>query len=312
MEYIKDLNLLDIDGFTSVTVGKFDGIHRGHEYLAKKIVADAKEHHRKSVVVTFDKSPRYTFGSDEEKKLKNLITNDERAMILNHIGVDYLVELPFTKDIISMEPKAFLEFLIEKIHMKYITCGPDFTFGCQGRGNALLLKEYESLFGYQSEVVEKLKDFTRDISSTFIREEIIAGNMEKANCLLGYQYFVYGEIVHGNHIGRKMKMPTINILPTSDKLLPPNGVYVSKVIIDKTSYTGVTNIGLKPTIEEEEKRMGVETHILDFEGDVYGKVAKVEFLKFVRPERKFSSLDELANQIADDTKTAKEYFEMLQ
>ena len=312
MEYIKDINLIQRIESTSVTVGKFDGIHRGHEYLAKKIVSDAKENHRKSVVVTFDKSPRYTFGSEEEKKLKNLITNDERAMILEHIGVDYLVELPFTNDIISMEPKAFIEFLVQKLGMKYIICGPDFTFGCQGRGNAGVLKEYESELGYKSEVVEKIKDLSRDISSTFIREEIVAGNMEKANLLLGYHYFVYGEIVHGNHIGRKMKMPTINIMPTSDKLLPPNGVYVSNVFIDGVCYNGVTNIGLKPTIEEEEKRMGVETHILDFEGDVYGKVAKVEFLKFLRPEKKFSSMEELSNQIALDTNTAREYFEMLQ
>ncbi|MCR4675239.1 MAG: bifunctional riboflavin kinase/FAD synthetase [Lachnospiraceae bacterium] len=297
-----------MDTDTSITIGKFDGIHRGHEFLAEKIVDDAKQNGRKSVVVTFDKSPRFSFD-DKEEEIKNLITNEERAMILENIGVDYILELSFTKEMMSMEPEAFLFFLCDKLHMKYLACGTDFTFGYKGKGSVSLLKEKEVELGYYADVVEKLKDVKRDISSTYIREEIGKGNIEKANDLLGYYYFVFGEIVHGNHIGRKMKMPTINILPTSDKLLPPNGVYVSKVIIEGVSYNGVTNIGLKPTIEEEEKRIGVETHILNFEGDLYGEIAKVDFLKFLRPEKKFHSLDELASQIQEDIKSAKAYFQ---
>lgn len=308
MEYIKDIDSFEITEDTSLTVGKFDGIHRGHEFLAHQIVVDAKKHGRKSVVITFDKSPRFTLGSVDEKLQKNLITNDERAMILESIGVDYLVELAFTKEMMAIEPEDFIEFLSQKFHMKYITCGTDFTFGYKGKGNVDLLKNLESVYGYEADVIEKIKDVSRDISSSYIREEIISGNIEKANRLLGYDYFVYGEIVHGNHIGTKMKMPTINILPTSDKLLPPNGVYCSRVWIDNKSYNGVTNIGLKPTIEEKEKRIGVETHILDFNGDLYGEVAKVVFLKFVRKERKFDSLEELSAQIAKDVEFAKEYF----
>ena len=308
MEYIKDIEQLHLEKDTSITVGKFDGIHRGHEYLAKRIVANAKEKGRASVVVTFDKSPRYTFGTSEEKKLKSLITNDERAMILSAVGVDYLVELSFTKEMMDMEPRAFLEFLCHKLHMKYITCGPDFTFGRKGLGNVSLLEELSKELSFEADVVEKIKDVSRDISSTYIREEIISGNIKKANELLGYDYFVYGEIVHGNHIGTKMKMPTINIHPTSDKLLPPNGVYVSKVLIDGVTYNGITNIGVKPTIKESKKRLGVETHIFDFHGDVYGETARVDFLDFVRPEKKFSSLDELTRQISEDIQNAKAYF----
>ena len=308
MEYIKDIEQLHLEKDTSITVGKFDGIHRGHEYLAKRIVANAKEKGRASVVVTFDKSPRYTFGTSEEKKLKSLITNDERAMILSAVGVDYLVELSFTKEMMDMEPRAFLEFLCDKLHMKYITCGPDFTFGRKGLGNVSLLEELSKELSFEADVVEKIKDVSRDISSTYIREEIISGNIKKANELLGYDYFVYGEIVHGNHIGTKMKMPTINIHPTSDKLLPPNGVYVSKVLIDGVTHNGITNIGMKPTIKESKKRLGVETHIFDFHGDVYGETARVDFLDFVRPEKKFSSLDELTRQISEDIQNAKAYF----
>ncbi|MCR5545230.1 MAG: bifunctional riboflavin kinase/FAD synthetase [Lachnospiraceae bacterium] len=306
MEYIKNIDDIEFEYETSVTVGKFDGIHRGHEFLAERIVENAEAFQRKSVVVTFDKSPRVSLENNAD--IKNLITNEERAMILDNIGVDYLVELSFTKEMMSMEPETFLQFLCEKLHMKYIACGTDFTFGHYGKGNVDFLREKANVLHFDVDVIEKLKDVTRDISSTYIREEIIKGNIEKANDLLGYYYFVFGEIVHGNHIGTKMKMPTINILPTSDKLLPPNGVYVSKVIINGVSYNGVTNIGMKPTIEEEKKRIGVETHILNFEGDLYGKIAKVDFLHFVRPEKKFSSLDELANQISMDIGFAKEYF----
>ena len=308
MEYLKGLSKLQFHKDTAVTVGKFEGIHRGHEFLVEKIVANAKEHNRASVLICFDKSPRYSFGTDEEKGLKSLITNEERVYVLEHAGLDYIVELPFTEELKSMEPEAFLQLLTDQFRMKYMTCGTDFTFGKKGRGNVALLEEVHADMGFELEVVTKLKDVFRDISSTYVREEIAIGDVKKANELLGYSYFVYGEIVHGNHIGTKMKMPTINILPTSDKLLPPNGVYVSNVIIDGETYRGISNIGLKPTVEEKEKHIGVETHIFDFDKDVYGKVAKVEFLDYIRPEKKFPSMEELSAQIVSDIEQAKAYF----
>ena len=308
MEYIKGFKDLKFHKDTSVTVGKFEGIHRGHEYLVKKIVSDAKKNGRESVLICFDKSPRYSFGTKEERELKSLITNEERVYVLEHAGLDYIVELPFTEEVKSMEPEDFLSLLTDTFCMKYMTCGTDFTFGKMGRGNVALLEELHEKMGFDLEVVTKLKDVTRDISSSYVREEILLGNVKKANDLLGYSYFVYGEIVHGNHIGTKMKMPTINILPTSDKLLPPNGVYVSNVIIDGNTYQGISNIGLKPTVEEKEKHIGVETHIFDFDKDVYGKVAKVEFLDFLRPEKKFPSMEELSAQILRDIEGAKAYF----
>lgn len=308
MEYIKDLSKVKFHKDCAVTVGKFEGIHRGHEYLVEKIVLNARAYDRLSVLICFDKSPRYSFGTEEEKLLKSLITNDERVYVLDNAGLDYIVELPFTEELKSMEPEAFLSFLTETFHMKYMTCGTDFTFGKMGRGNVALLEELHDSYGFDLEVVTKLKDISRDISSSYIREEITQGYVKKANELLGYTYFVYGEIVHGNHIGTKMKMPTINILPTSDKLLPPNGVYVSNVEIEGKVYHGISNIGVKPTVEEKEKHIGVETHIFDFDKDVYGKVAKVEFLDFLRPEKKFPSMEELSLQISDDVERAKAYF----
>ena len=308
MEYIKGLADLKFHKDTSVTVGKFEGIHRGHEYLVEKIVSDAKKNDRLSILICFDKSPRYSFGTEEEKSLKSLITNEERVYVLEHAGLDYIVELPFTEEVKSMEPEAFLQLLTNTFRMKYMTCGTDFTFGKMGRGNVELLQSVHEDMGFDLEVVTKLKDLSRDISSSYVREEILLGDVKKANELLGYSYFVYGEIVHGNHIGTKMKMPTINILPTSDKLLPPNGVYISNVIIDGETYHGISNIGLKPTVEENVKHIGVETHIFDFDKDVYGKVAKVEFLDFIRPEQKFPSMEELSTQICSDIECAKAYF----
>ena len=171
-----------------------------------------------------------------------------------------------------------------------------------------MLRDMAEELGYEVIVVKKIKEDERDISSTFVREEVELGHIEKANHLLGYPYFVCGKVEHGKEIGRTIGIPTINLLPPKEKLLPPFGVYVSKVLIDGKEYHGVTNVGRKPTIAGENP-VGVETHILDVAQDLYGKEVKVEFLKFVRPEQKFDSVESLKNQMQQDVATAKRYFQ---
>ena len=157
------------------------------------------------------------------------------------------------------------------------------------------------------EEIPEIQYHSRDISSTFIREDISLGKIKEANTLLGYPYFIWGQIIHGNHIGTKMGIPTINQIPPKEKLLPPNGVYITEVEIDHRLFHGITNVGKKPTVQDMGP-VGVETHILDFQGDVYEKEAKVLFLDYIRPERKFDSLDELKAQIKMDTKCALDFF----
>ena len=304
MEHISGIENINIEGFSAVTVGKFDGIHRGHGLLTKKLVGYAGKNDLSSVAVTFDISPRLKLNKEDEIG-QNIITASERAMLLGKEGVDFLLELEFTEALMTMEPEAFIEMLFEKLNMRYIICGTDFTFGYKGRGDVKLLKKLGEKMGFVTEVIEKIQSEKRDISSTYIREEILAGRIDKANALLGYDYFVYGKVVHGNRIGTKLDMPTINMIPTSDKLLPPKGVYLSRVALKDMMLTGVTNLGMRPTIDEEKKVLSVETHILDFSGDLYDKDVMVEFLRFIRPEKKFAGLKELKEQIKKDIKAAR-------
>ena len=304
MDYIKGIENYNNDSPSAVMVGKFDGIHRGHGLLTKKLTGHAKKRGLTSLAITFDISPRLKLKTDDTTD-KNIITANERAMLFEKEGVEAVLELEFTDELMSMEPEEFIRMLVDRCHMHYIICGTDFTFGHKGSGNVKLLQSLSKKLGFEVEVVEKIKDDKRDISSTYVREEILKGRIEQANSLLGYNYFVYGEVVHGRHIGTGMKIPTINMIPTSDKLLPPNGVYVSRVNIDGMLLTGVTNLGYKPTVEKEKKTLSLETHIIDYSGDLYGENIMVEFLRFIRPERKFESLDDLAKQVQNDIKAAR-------
>ncbi|MDD6194262.1 MAG: bifunctional riboflavin kinase/FAD synthetase [Lachnospiraceae bacterium] len=287
---------------TAVTVGKFDGIHKGHDILTRHLLRQ-EERGLQSLVVTFDVSPRLRLQKDMEKQL---ITNDERKNLLEKQGISYLAECSF-EDIMPLEPEAFIELLVQRYHMKYLVCGTDFHFGKKGRGDVKLLERLSADMGFELEVVEKLKAGEREISSTYVREEIAKGNVAKGNELLGYEYFIWGTVVHGNHLGTKIGIPTINLIPPEDKLLPKNGVYITRVEIDHRIYHGVTNVGVKPTIHGE-RQVGVETHILDFDQDIYERQVCITFLKHLRDEICFSSVDELKKQMQQDKKAAYEFF----
>ena len=207
-----------------------------------------------------------------------------------------------------MEAEAFIGKIARQLHVKCMVVGEDFRFGHQRRGDYRMLLAQEKQLGYQAIVVEKMQEDERDISSTFIREEIAAGNIAKANHLLGYRYFVTGEVVHGNQFGRTMGIPTMNQLPPEEKLLPPNGVYVTETVIGEKRYRGITNVGCKPTVGEKNP-IGVETHLFDFEEDVYGRIVTVEFLASVRSERRFSSVEELKSQMQRDIVCGRTFFE---
>lgn len=303
MKYIRDTTCFYIEEDTVVSFGKFDGIHRGHELLLEHLAAK-KSGGLKGVLFTFDIPPR---RSVEHTQAKVLTTNEEKMHLCGQRGIDYLVECPFTPEIMCMEAEDFIEKIVRQLHAKCMVVGEDFRFGHNRRGDYRMLLEHRERYGYEVVVVEKMKEDNRDISSTFVREEIANGNVEKANRLLGYPYFVTGVVKHGNQIGRTIGVPTINQLPPEEKLLPPNGVYVTEVYIDGARYRGVTNVGCKPTIEGDNP-VGVETHLLDFAADIYGKPVTVEFLSRVRGERKFESVDALKEQIQNDIAYVRAWF----
>ena len=301
MEVITALDYKMTDD-TAVTVGKFDGIHKGHDLLTEKLLQQEKTG-LKSLLFTFDVSPRIRLAKDNTKQL---ITNKERMNLLEKQGISYMVQCPF-EEIMSYEPEEFVKLLVNQFRMIYLVCGTDFHFGKMGKGDIFLLQKLSKKYDFRLEVVEKLKQDNRDISSTYVREEISKGNVSVANELLGYHYFIWGTVVHGRHLGTKIGIPTINLIPPENKLLPKNGVYVTLVEMEHKTYHGVTNVGTKPTVDGTGV-VGVETHILDFEQDVYEKKVCVYFLEHLRDEIRFESVEELKNQMSKDKKKALLYF----
>lgn len=304
MKYITKTLDFKIEEPTAVTLGKFDGLHRGHELLMQTVLDCSQKHQVASVAFTFDMPPR---NRVEEIIANVLTTNDEKQYIFEKQGIDYLIECPFTQAVMSMEPQAFIEWIAKSLNMKYVVVGDDFRFGHKRAGDYHTLQAYEKVYGYKTIVLDKLKDSNRDISSTYVREKISDGNIRKANELLGYNYFIKSEILHGKKLGRRIGMPTINMILPENKLLPPNGVYVTEVLVDGKKYMGVTNVGCKPTVSDE-RIVGVETYIDNFSQDLYGEKIVVSFLEFIRAEMKFDSIEDLKAQMESDIQVARKYY----
>ncbi|NLL73140.1 MAG: bifunctional riboflavin kinase/FAD synthetase [Clostridiales bacterium] len=287
-----------------VTLGKFDGLHQGHQMLIDKVMS-FKDQGYTSVVFTFLYHP-YNILLDSEFKL--IYTEEEKVKKLSRTNLDILISYPFTGETMALEPEDFIKnILIEKLDAKVIVVGNDFRFGHKRRGDVELLKSMESVYGYKVISFEKKCWHDKVISSSAIREELSKGNMESVNYMLGSPYSIYGKVLHGRKIGRTLGMPTTNLIPSSNKLLPPCGVYVTRTIVNNVSYPGMTNIGYKPTVGKEEEK-GVETYMFDFDGDLYGKEIEVEILAYERPEIKFDSLEELKVTMEKDLMFGRKYF----
>ena len=303
MIYTTQVPHLDQKVRSCITLGKFDGLHRGHQKLIERI-KEKRGKNCKAVVFTFDVSPKsYILHTPP----KYLLTYEERRELAENLGVDILAECPFTEELMHMEPEAFVkEYLVDGLHGEYLAVGPDFRFGYQRKGTPQLLKELGEKYGFRTEILEKEKYKDKDISSTYIREELDQGHIEEVNRLLGYPYFTKGEIVHGRQLGRTIGIPTANLIPPSEKKLPPNGVYITESMIQGKTYQGITNVGYKPTVKEN--FLGVETYLFSCNADLYGQEAEVKFYRYLRPEIKFASLEELKNQMMKDIQKGKDYF----
>lgn len=307
MEYIAGNTEFQLKN-SAVTLGKFDGIHLGHQYLIDQVISH-KELGLTAVMFSFLFHP-YNLFSDKE--FQQIYTEEEKAVQLSQTGLDVLVAYPFTKETRSIEPEDFIKkILVEKLDAKIIVVGNDFRFGHKRRGDITLLQQYADTYGYKVIACEKKRWHDHIISSSAIRAELKEGNMEAVNAMLGHPYRIRGEVLHGRKIGRTLGMPTTNITPPTNKLLPPCGVYPSKTLVDGTDYFGVTNIGYKPTVGAETSK-GVETYLFDFDQDLYGKVIEVELMKYERAELKFDTLEELKEKMKADIVCAKKFFNIEQ
>ncbi len=276
-----------------ITLGKFDGVHRGHRALIDRVLA-YKEQKAVKAVFAFDTAPM------------TLLSKKERRQMLNDMGIDLLIECPFVPEIITMEPELFVkQILVEQLKAVHIVVGADYRFGYRRAGNVHLLSSLGEKYGFTVEIVDKVMDGDREISSTYIREILADGNLEKVNALLGYEFFITGEIVHGRQVGRTIGIPTTNLIPPKEKLLPPNGVYVTRTTAGEHTYYGMTNIGCKPTVEGS--FIGVETFLFDCKENLYGKNEVVRLQHFIRPEKKFESLEALRTQLNQDENNIRTY-----
>lgn len=304
MQYIRGMEPWGSFDAAAVTLGKFDGLHRGHLKLIERVQSYAGKD-IKSVVFSFDMVP---FFKEKGLNKKNLMTSEEKRLFLED-RADCLIECPFVEDIYTMEAENFIkEVLADQLHAKYIVVGTDFHFGHNKRGDIHMLRQYENVYGYKLDVVEKEMYASRDISSTFIKEEVEKGNIELVEKLLGRPYFIAGNVKHGNRLGRKLGFPTMNIMPPEEKLLPPNGVYICSVSAGGNIYRGIGNIGCKPTVSDNNVT-ALEVFLFDYEGQAYGQQIEVRLLSFVRPELKFSSVGELQERVNQDIENGKKYFE---
>lgn len=285
-----------IEEETAVAIGKFDGIHKGHEKILRELLAK-KSKGQKTAVFTFDTPPASVFYG---KKQKILTTNIEKRAMLAGFGIDYLIEFPFHEKTAAISAEDFIEdILVQRLHMKSVIAGTDCRFGHKGLGNRELLRKYGETYHYDTVIVDKEFYMDEPISSSFIRSAIEEGSVETANEMLIYPYSLLGEVVHGRKFGRTLGMPTVNLIPEENKLLPPNGVYMSKVSCNGILYDGITNIGCKPTVNGDIQN-GVETYLYRFNQDVYGDIVAVSLLAFIRPEMKFPSVEDLKQQMQTD------------
>ncbi len=298
MTIIKSLEEINNIGDSFVTIGNFDGIHKGHMKLIKKTVEEANYKGCKSIVFTFENHPITYFRTNS---IKNIITNDEKIKILKSLGVDIVLMIPFDEYMTKISTVEFVKnILIDKLSCKKIIVGHDFTFARNKEGNCIILKELGKVYDIEVEIIKPIKIEGIRVSSSHIRKLIELGKVDDIKKFLGRNYYLKGEVIHARKIGRTIGFPTANLKINKDLIVPKNGIYAVKVYLENREFYGAANIGHNPTVNG--KTLSIETHILDFEEDIYGDIIKIEFLKRIRDEKKFNSLDELKNQLSEDVK----------
>lgn len=291
-----------------MALGFFDGIHVGHAALINKIKQRAEETGAEPAVLTFDVHPDNLVF----KKTVPLINSaEDRENILSRcFGIDDVVVIHFSQRVMHMDWQDFIDELIDEMNLRWIVVGHDFCFGYKGLGTAEKLKAYCAERGVGCDIIPAVCRDGVVVSSTLIRQLIETGEMEKANEYLGHPHTLTDVIRTGYHLGTKMGTPTINMSFPHGVIIPRHGVYAAMAYIDGQEYMSVTNVGIRPTVSDS-GNVNVESFLLDFCGNLYGHRARIDFYKFLRPERKFDDVNELAAQIKSDAQTTREYFERI-
>ena len=296
MQYIDGIENYRGTARTAVTFGKFDGLHKGHQKLINKVQELGEIYQVKSIVCSFDMNRREV-----------LMTREERQNRLQG-QVDYLVRGVFTDPFRRMSAEDFIKIIVKnRFCADYVVVGADFHFGYRKTGDIKMLKYFADIYNYKPIIIYKECYGENSISSTHIKDNIRRGNMRLANILLGYNYSVTGNVKAGTQLRRTLSYPTFNIEWPEEKLLPPMGVYFTRTLLDGIWYNGISSLGVKPTLSENNELL-LKTHLFGYRGNAYGKKVKVEFLELHRIEKKFRNIEELQTCVSQDIISAKRYF----
>lgn len=294
---------------TIVTIGTFDGVHKGHQIIINRINEIAKKKAMESVVLTFDPHPRHVIYPDDQD-LRLIHTLEEKIEALRKTGVQNLVLHKFTKEFSRTESVNFIrDFLVTKLNMKYMVVGFDHHFGKNRQGTFDNLIELSDAYGFKIEKIKPQNIGEVTISSTKIRNAILEGDCKKANTYLSANFSITGKVVQGNKIGSSIGYPTANIeIENQWKILPKNGVYAVKILLKNQQYFGMLNLGNRPSISDDS--FAIEVHLFDFNATIYNEELKIEFIQRIRDEQQFSDLEKLKSQLKIDAINCKQIFNL--
>jgi riboflavin kinase/FMN adenylyltransferase len=287
-----------------LTIGIFDGVHRGHQEILRTLVAGAHAKGCPAAVLTFDPHPAIVLGG--RTGFKYLTTLDERAGLLEPLGVDALIVETFDRDLADQTAEQFMRRLVRTLSLRHLVLGYDSALGRGREADATRLAEIGQTLGYTVEIIPPLEDHNGILSSTRIRAAVAAGKVSAAAADLGHYYSVTGSIVHGDGRGHGIGIPTANLQVPPSKLIPANGIYATWAWVKGKRYRAATSIGIRPTFTPEESVAHVEAYLLDFNGNLYGQEMKLEFAEYLRPEEKFPSVETLVEQINTDIENTKQ------
>ncbi|WP_175623108.1 bifunctional riboflavin kinase/FAD synthetase [Chryseobacterium schmidteae] len=281
----------------ALSLGMFDGVHLGHKCIIDELKKVSSAHHLETAILTFWPHPRFVFNPNEDLKLLN--TLDEKTLLMEKYGINNLFLKEFDDEFRNLTGEEFVrQILIDKLNVKYLIIGYDHSFGKNKSGNFELLQKLSKELNFEVEQMEAINIHENNISSTKIRNALLAGNILEANEMLGYSYSVSGTVVHGKKLGRTIGYPTANIETENIKLLPKKGAYIVEVFIKNQQYKGMLSVGTNPTVNGE--KLTVEVYILDFEGDIYDEKITVKFRDFLHEEIKFEGLEKLIERLNED------------
>jgi riboflavin kinase / FMN adenylyltransferase len=297
MEIIRDINSAYITRPTVLTIGSFDGIHRGHQHLIGQIVARAKEESGMvSALVTLHPHPKVVLRPNSQ--MRYLSTIEERLDLLAPLGLDYVVVFPFSLETSQIRARDFIQILIDRLSLTEIICGKDFALGYKREGTVDFLRAMGREKGFAVTIVEPYALDGEIVSSTRIRELIAVGDLEQATRLLGRHPSIRGRVIRGDQRGRTLGFPTANLAVPERRQIPADGIYATRVNIGRRRFSGAANVGIRPTFDKGQRL--IEVFILDFDEDLYDQVITVEFVKRLREELKFDSVNALIEQMGKD------------